>query len=488
MFLGIDVGTTGIKALVVNEKGQVLKQYNSSLKLTVPKPGWAEQDPDDWLKAVMELLKEVSKEYDIKSISFSGQMHSLVMLDKNDQVLRNAILWCDQRTTAQCQKATERIGGEQSVIRLIANPILEGFTLGKILWVKENEPQIYHQVKRVMMPKDYICMKLGGEYGTDYSDASGTAYLNVYDSSWSQEIFEQLNIDPSILPPVFESQKVRGILKADLAQELGWKDTLIVSGGADNAVAAYGIGISKPGDTMVSIGTSGTVLTATEKGEPDFDGKIHFFHHVLPGQKYYMGVMLSAAHSLNWVLKTFDIQWTFEDLEKKIAQIKPGSGGVLFLPYLNGERTPLRDPNARGVLFGLSSKTTSEEVIRAVIEGVTFGLRDSFELIKEKTEIKTIRAVGGGAKNKTWCSIIADNLKMPISVPENDEGGAYGAAMLAAKGAGIQEEELANWVQINETIQPNPENYKIYDQLYEQFKALYSDLKERFKTIAKITE
>lgn len=488
MFLGVDVGTTGIKALVVNDKGNVLNQYNRSLELDVPKPGWAQQDPDEWLKAVLEILREVSKDYKIKSISFSGQMHSLVMLDKDDQVLRKAILWCDQRTTSQCKQATQQIGGEQAVIGLIANPILEGFTLGKILWVKENEPETFKKMKKVMMPKDYICMKLGGEYGTDYSDASGTAYFNVHDSRWSQEILEHMSIDQTILPPVFESQSVRGMLRADLAKELGWKDTLIVSGGADNAVAAYGIGISEPGDTMVSIGTSGTVLTATEKGEPDFDGKIHFFNHVLPGQKYYMGVMLSAAHSLNWFIKTFDINWTFEELEKKISHIKPGAGGLLFLPYLNGERTPLRDPNARGVLFGLSSKTTAEEVIRAVIEGVTFGLRDSFELIKDKTEVKTIRAVGGGAKNKIWCSIIADNLKMPISIPENDEGGAYGAAMLAAKGAGIKEEELSTWVKIKETIQPNPENYQIYDKLYEQFKGLYTDLKERFTEVVKLTE
>lgn len=488
MFLGIDVGTTGIKALVVNDKGEVLNQYARSLEMSVPKPGWAQQEPADWLKAVLEILRDVSKDHHITSISFSGQMHSLVMLDKEDQVLRKAILWCDQRTTSQCKQATQKIGGEEAVIGLIANPILEGFTLGKLLWVKENEPEVFNKIKKVMMPKDYICMKLGGEYGTDYSDASGTAYFNVHDSRWSHEILEQINLDPSILPPVFESQSVRGMLRADLAQELGWHDTLIVSGGADNAVAAYGIGISEPGDTMVSIGTSGTVLTATEKGEPDFDGKIHFFHHVLPGQKYYMGVMLSAAHSLNWFLREFDIDWSFQELEKKISQVQPGAGGLLFLPYLNGERTPLRDPNARGVLFGLSSKTTSEEVIRGVIEGVTFGLRDSFELIKNKTEIKTIRAVGGGAKNKAWCSIIADNVKMPVSIPKNDEGGAYGAAMLAAKGAGVEEQELSEWVKIKETIQPNPNHYEIYDKLYEQFKKLSSDLKERFEQVSKLTE
>lgn len=488
MFLGIDVGTTGIKALVVNGNGQVMDQYHRRLELRVPKPGWAEQEPEDWLKAVLDILKEVAKVYQIQSISFSGQMHSLVMLDQDDQVLRKAILWCDQRTTVPCKEATDKIGGEQVVIGLIANPILEGFTLGKILWVKENEPEHYQRIKKVMMPKDYICLKLGGEYGTDYSDASGTAYFNVHESRWSNDLLDMLNIPPTILPPVFESHSVRGVLRKDLAKALGWNNTLIVSGGADNAVAAYGIGISKPGDTMVSIGTSGTVLTATEKGEPDFDGKIHFFHHVLPGQKYYMGVMLSAAHSLNWFLKTFDIRWSFEDLEKKISQIKPGAGGLLFLPYLNGERTPLRDPNARGVLFGMSSKTTTEEVIRAVIEGVTFGLRDSFELIKDKTQVKTIRVVGGGAKNKVWCSIIADNLKMPISVPENDEGGAYGAAMLAAKGAGIKEKELSDWVKIKEIVQPNSSNYEIYDKLYEQFKNLYSDLKERFEEVAKLTE
>ncbi len=487
MFLGIDTGTTGIKGMVVNERGEVLNQFTSPLNLIVPKAGWAEQNPNDWYEGVMKILKEVSRQYVIEAIGLSGQMHSLVLLDESESVLRNAILWCDQRTSDQCNRATQTLGGERHVIDLIANPILEGFTLGKLLWIKENEPHIYKKIDKIMMPKDYICMKLGGEFGTDYSDASGTAYFDVKNSRWSDEILQGLNINPQHLPPVFDSHKIRGRLKKELADEFHWNDTLIVSGGADNAVAAYGIGISKPGDTMISIGTSGTVLTATNETEPDMDGKLHLFSHVLPSQKYYMGVMLSAAHSLNWFLKEFHIDWTYDQLESVIAGVKPGANGLLFLPYLNGERTPIRDPNARGVLFGISSKTTREDVIRSVIEGVTFGLRDSFELIKQKTEIKTIRVVGGGAKNKTWCSIIADNIKMPIEIPEIDEGGAYGAAMLAAKGKGLDQKSLSKWVKVRETVQPDASKFEQYDKFHKQYKGLYTDLKDRFKKISEIS-
>ncbi|HOO31533.1 MAG TPA: xylulokinase [Thermotogota bacterium] len=486
MFLGIDVGTTGIKGLVVDRNGNVLNGYTHPLELSIPYAGWAEQNPEDWFDGVIAILKRVAEDYRIDGIGFSGQMHSLVCLDKEGKILRNAILWCDQRTTVQCREATEKMGGEEAVIEAISNPILEGFTLGKILWIKENEPEIYREIDKIMLPKDYICMKLGGSFGIDYSDASGTALFDVSEGLWNLNIIETLEIDEKILPPVFDSHAKRGLLKEELTRQFGWKETYLVSGGADNAVAAYGIGIAKPGDTMVSIGTSGTVLTATEETEPDFVGGVHLFRHVIPSQRYYMGVMLSAAHSLNWAIKNFGITDDFTILEGQIKTVNPGSDGLLFLPYLNGERTPHRDPDARAVLFGISSKTTRAEIARAVIEGVTFGLRDSFELIKTKTKITNIRIVGGGAKNRTWCTILADNFKLPVSIPENDEGGAYGAAMLAAKADGISDEEIASWISLKETIEPNPENYARYDVIYEQFKGLYRDLKERFKTVSQL--
>lgn len=486
MFLGIDVGTTGIKGLVVNKNGKVLNNFTHPLELKVPYSGWAEQNPEDWLEGVLTILKEVAKEYKIEGIGFSGQMHSLVCLDKEEKILRDAILWCDQRTTKQCRVATEKMGGEKAVIEAISNPILEGFTLGKILWIKENEPEIYNNIEKILLPKDYICLKLGGTFGMDYSDASGTAMFDIAEGLWNLDIIETLDLNEKMLPPVLDSHAKRGLLKKELAEELGWEETYLVSGGADNAVAAYGIGIAKPGDTMISIGTSGTVVTATEETEPDFEGGVHLFRHVIPNQSYYMGVMLSAAHSLNWTIKNFGITDDFITLEKKIKEIKPGADGLLFLPYLNGERTPHRDPDARGVLFRISSKTTQAEIVRAVIEGVTFGLRDSFELIKAKTMITNIRVVGGGAKNRTWCSILADNFKLPVSIPENDEGGAYGAAMLAAKASGISDEKIASWVKIRETIEPNPENFKKYDVIYEQFRGLYRDLKGRFKTVGQL--
>ena len=488
MFLGLDIGTTGIKGLVVDDNGKLMKSYNYPLEMQVPKPGWAEQHPDTWYEGVMSILGKCSKEYTIQGIGFSGQMHSLVLLDEKDRVLRDAILWCDQRTTAQCRYATEQLNGEREVIDLISNPILEGFTLGKLLWVRENEPDLYRRIAKIMLPKDYICYKLTGSFGIDFSDASGTAFFDVVSGQWSDPILDRLDINRATLPPVYQSNETRGTLKKEIADKLGWPETAVVSGGADNAVAAYGIGIKDTGDTMVSIGTSGTVFTVTDSQEPDYEGKLHLFRHVTEGRKYYMGVMLSAAHSLNWMMKQLRMENDFSEIENQLKAVSPGAGGLLFLPYLNGERTPHRDPNARGVLFGLSSKTTRAEIIRAVIEGVTFGLRDSFELIREKTGVKAIRVVGGGAKNREWCRILANNFKSSILIPEVDEGGAYGAAMLAAKGTGLKEEALDNWVKIKESIEPDTSQYGIYDSLYNEFQGLYRDLRERFSSVHDLFE
>jgi xylulokinase len=484
-YLGIDVGTTSIKGLVVDENGKLLDNYSYPLKMNIPKPGWAEQDPNKWWEGVLEILKNVSLKHIISAIGFSGQMHSLVCLDKNYEVIRPAILWCDQRTTPQCKKATELLGGEKKVIEKLGNPFLEGFTFPKILWVKENEPENFKKLKKIVLPKDYIIFKLTGNLGIDFSDASGTACFNIRKNTWDKELFEKFGIDISIMPDIYSSYDNRGELKQELTSQFGWQNCKIISGGADNSAAAFGIGISRKGESMVSIGTSGTVLTITENKKPDLEGKIHYFNHVLQNEYYYMGVMLSAANTLNWVRDNFFPNANWDDIEERINKSKPGSNGIIFLPYLNGERTPHRDPNARGVIFGLSSINTENDVLRATMEGITFGLRDSFELIKQKTEIKDMRIVGGGAKNKTWVKLVAANFKMPIKIPQIDEGGAYGASMLAALGNGQNLEQVLNWVKIKETVEPDSTLFEVYDELYEIYKNLYFSLKENFIEVAK---
>lgn len=485
-YLGIDIGTTAIKALVVSENGELLDSYSKSLKMEVPKPGWAEQDPEMWWEGAYEILKKVSKKHQINAIGFSGQMHSLVTLDKDYKVIRPAILWCDQRTTLQCKEATEVFAGEKNVISRLGNPILEGFTFPKILWIKENESENFKKINKILLPKDYIIFKLTGNIGIDYSDASGTACFNVIMNSWDKEIFDKFDIDMKILPELYSSYAIRGELKGSLKRELGWKEVKVVSGGADNAAAAFGIGISGIGESMVSIGTSGTVLTITDKKEPDLDGKIHYFKHVIEDRYYYMGVMLSSAHSLNWVKENFFPNMNWIEIEKRINQSKPGSNGIVFLPYLNGERTPHRDPNARGVFFGISSLNNENDILRATMEGITFGLRDSYELIREKTTIKDMRIVGGGAKNKTWAKMVATNFKMPVKVPEIDEGGAYGAAMLAALGDSQKVEDVLKWRKFREIIEPDYNAICVYDDIYNIYKNLYVSLKQNFKQLAKI--
>ena len=298
-------------------------------------------------------------------------------------------------------------------------------------------------------------------------------------------MLEKFGIDINIMPDIYASYETRGQLRPELKSQLGWTNCKIVSGGADNAAAAFGIGISRKGESMVSIGTSGTVLTITDNKKPDLEGKIHYFNHVLENEYYYMGVMLSAANTLNWVRNNFFPHSNWDEIEERINKSVPGANGIIFLPYLNGERTPHRDPNARGVIFGLSSINSENDVLRATMEGITFGLRDSFELIKQKTEINDMRIVGGGAKNKTWIRLVAANFKMPIKIPQIDEGGAYGASMLAALGNGQKLDQVLSWVKIKEIIEPEPQLFEIYDELYEIYKNLYFSLKENFIEVAR---
>lgn len=482
-YIGIDVGTTGIKALVVDEFGKILDDFNVPLKVHTPKPAWSEQNPKDWWDGVSQILKDVSEKYKINSIGLSGQMHSLVVLNEKGEIIRPAILWSDQRTTKECKRATELLGGEKLAISMVGNPILEGFTLGKILWLMENEPENFKKIKHVMLPKDYIAYMLTGEMGTEWSDASGTACYDVKGREWNDKILNVFGIDASVFPKIYKSYSVIGKLKEKIANDLGWKDVDVVCGGADNAVSALGIGVLKPGDCMVSIGTSGTVLGVTSSTEPDLDGKLHYFNHVIDKTSYYMGVMLSATSSFDWARSLIAKNDTLPKIEEMIKNSPAGSRGIIFLPYLNGERTPHRDPYARGVIFGISLLSEKEDILRGVIEGITFGLRDSFELIKKKIDVKHVRITGGGSNNKEWVKIIATNFSIPIEIPEINEGGAYGAAMLAAVGAGKHFDEVSKWIKIKETITPYEDSVNFYDKWYVEYKKLYDDLKERFKEI-----
>ena len=483
-FLGIDVGTTGIKALVVSDAGEVVGRYAVPLKMQIPRPAWAEQDPETWKNGVIDILRKVAGDFCIGAIGFSGQMHSLVTLDGKDDIIRPAILWCDQRTTKQCLEATEILGGEREVIRIIGNPILEGFTLPKILWIRDEEPDHYSRIRKIVLPKDYIVYSLTGSFGTEPSDASGTACYDVTRKEWAIKMLERVGVSSNILPTEFSSSDRRGALHPKLSEELGWNEVPVVSGGADNASAALGVSMTKNGDAMVSLGTSGTVVVLTESKQPDEQGKIHYFRHVLPELSYYMGVMLSAANSINWMRNQFFADHSWQEIEKIIATTPAGSNGVIFLPYLQGERTPHRDPHARGVFFGISSANDRNDLLRSVFEGITFGLRESFELIKAKTTISSMRVVGGGAKNSTWSQMIADNFMMPVQIPAIDEGGAFGAAMLAAIGSGIPLAEVSSWVTVESCIDPSPDTAQVYERVFEQYKSLYWDLKQRFKEAA----
>jgi xylulokinase len=486
VFLGIDVGTTGIKALAVGESGKAAWSAAHPLSMLTPHPAWAEQDPESWWEGVIAILRKIPPDLKIERIGLSGQMHTLVPLDSEGKVIRNAILWCDQRTSLECASATERLGGEERAIGYTGNPIYPGFTMPKILWIRNNEPENYKRIATCLIAKDFIAWRLTGEFGAEPSDAAGSAMFDVVNARWNEKLLDILDIDKNFLPPVFGSSQVRGKLRRELVFSDSLADTEVVSGGADNAVAALGLGICEPGDCMISIGTSGTVLGVTENKTPDMTGKLHFFNHVLPGTSYYMGVMLAAAASQNWFKEKMGPNMSWAEVERGIEATPIGADGLLWLPYLQGERTPHRNPNARGVLFGVSTMTDEHRVFRAVMEGITYGLRDSYELLKGMTRIKRVLVVGGGAKNAVWRKMLAANMKSPINVPIIDEGGAYGAAMLAALGGGMKLSDVKSWVKTGEATEPNADEYAKYDAVYAEFKALYVDLKDRFDAVAEL--
>jgi len=477
MFIALDVGTSSIKGLVVDEKGRLIAKTSKNLNIISKKPGWSEQSPSIWWKITKEIIKNFSR-FNPKAIATTGQMHSLVVLDKEGEELYNAILWNDQRTKKEVEYATEKLGGIENILEVLGNPILTGFTLPKLLWIKNNFPEIYAKIAKIMLAKDYINYKLTGKYVTEYSDASGTAIYNIKSKNWSREIIEEFKINPDILPNIIRSNEIIGTIKPDVAKELGISpETIIISGGADNACAALGIGVINE-ETMVSLGTSGTVLKPIKVGKPDVS--IHLFEHVIPNTMYYMGVMLSATYSFDWFRKRF-VTEDLEAINNEIEEVPLGSNGVLFLPYLNGERTPYNDPKAKGILFGLSSFNSKWDIIKAIYEGVAFGLKDSVELIKKLgVEINKVTITGGGSNSKIWVKIIADVIGKDIIYPYVNEGAAYGAAMLAYSGySGKRLEEISkNWVNYIKEIKCDISNSKKYEEIYVKYKKLYIKTKD----------
>lgn len=492
-FIGIDSSTTATKALLMDETGTVIGVASGEYPYETPKPLWSQQEPDLWWQATIKSISQVIRESgiaaeDIKGVGLTGQMHGLVLLDKNGEVLRPAILWNDQRTQAQCDEIRRRLGKE-NLIQITGNDALTGFTAPKILWVQQEEPEIYARGAHILLPKDYVRLKLTGGYAMDRADGAGTILFDVRERTWSPEVLAALNIDPSWLPETFEGTAVTGTITPEAAALTGLAvGTPVMAGGGDQAAGAVGTGAVVEGVVSLSLGTSGVVFAATDTPVIEKNGRLHAFCHAVPGKWHLMGVMLSAAGSLRWFRDTFAPDQDFGDLVAAAADIPVGADGLLFLPYLTGERTPHPDPLARGAFVGLTVRHGLPHMTRAVIEGVSFGLRDSFELMKESglANINQVRISGGGGKSPLWRQILADVFNAEIVTVNTAEGAAYGAALLAATGAGVfnsVEEACASIIQITDRTAPG-ENVAAYEKLYPLYQALYPALKDTFAAIA----
>jgi xylulokinase len=493
--LGLDLGTSGLKGILVNKEGHIVDEASSEYPLLTPARGHSEQDPKEWLRAAKEVMKAIfqstadAKEK-LEGISFSGQMHSLVLLNEEDEVLRPAILWNDVRTTKQCEQISEKLG--KTLIDITKNKALEGFTLPKLLWVKENEPKVWEQVSQFLLPKDYLGFCLTGNKQMEYSDAAGTLLLDVESREWSQEILSTFNIDSSITPKLVQSHDKIGVVSATLAEELGLAHEVpVFSGGADNPCAAVGAGIVRADQGMASIGTSGVFLSYEETGDKEYNGHLHYFNHVIPNGFYTMGVTLAAGSSLNWFKKTFAPDESFEELLSGVKNIKPGADGLLFAPYISGERTPYTDSNIRGTFLGMDIAHTRDHFARAVLEGITFSLRDSLELMRthSNTDFAQIVSVGGGAKNPDWLQMQADIFNTPVVTLETEQGPAMGAAMIAAVGAKWYDsfEECSKvFVKYKKEVQPNPNTVKTYEKVYANYQEVYPTIKELSHKLAMI--
>jgi xylulokinase len=469
--VGLDVGTTGVKAVAVDADGTVLAVAERGYPLSTPRPGWSEQDPEDWWRASETVLAEVSAGRDVAGIGLSGQMHGLVVLDDDERVLRPAILWNDQRTSAECAAIEEQIGLDR-LIGLTGNRALPGFTAPKLLWLRANEPETHARVRRICLPKDYVRLRLTGAWAIDVADASGTLLLDVAGRRWSEDVLAELEISEAWLPPVLESPAVSGETRDGVP---------VAAGAGDCASAALGVGVDRPGPVSVVLGTSGVVFAALPTYRPDERARVHVFCHAVPGAWHAMGVMLSAAGSLQWLHDAVAPDVPFDRLLEEAARWEPGAEGVLFLPYLQGERTPHADPDARGAFVGLQLRHDRGALVRAVLEGVAFGLRDSLDLLRALgVDATRARISGGGARSDLWLRICAAVLGIPIERTVVEEGSAFGAALLGGVASGVfadVEEAVARTVRTLDLVEPDPAWVDVYAELHTRYAALYPALR-----------
>lgn len=483
-FIGIDIGTTSVKILAIDELGEIIKTITREYPIYFPQPMWSEQNPEDWwnqtLNGLDELFNVLDKE-EVKSIALSGQMHGLVILDDEDRVIRPAILWNDQRTEKQCYYLNNEIGKEK-ISNWTGNIALTGFTAPKILWLKENEIDNFNRIKKIMLPKDYLAYKLSGEFATDMSDASGTLYLDVRNRKWSEDMLDVLGISIEQLPKLYESFQVIGNIREEIAQRLGLSnDVKVVIGGGDQAVAAVGGGIVGENSCSVSLGTSGVIFANSKNFIADDNNRLHSFCNA-NGRYHIMGVTLAAAASLKWWVENIN-KSSFNELldEAKGADIH---NNIFFLPYLIGERTPHNDPNARGVFMGMDITTERKDMTRAILEGVAFSLRDTFEIMKDMgMDISEITLNGGGARSDLWCQIMADVLNVKVNKVNSADGPAYGAAILSAVGYGLfdsVDKACNTFIKTTNTIEPNEVQVLVYNEKYNKFKKLYPGVKSLF--------
>ena len=501
--IGIDLGTSGTKTVLFDQTGKVIASHTIEYPLYQPQNGYAEQDPADWREAAFATVRAVMDKSgvsasDVKGIGLSGQMHGLVMLDEKGEVLRRSIIWCDQRTAAECEEITAKVGAER-LIEITANPALTGFTASKILWVRNHEPAIYAKCRHILLPKDYVRYCLTGEFATEVSDASGMQLLDIPKRQWSEEVLEKLDIDKSLLAKVYESPEVTGTLTADAAAKCGLQAGIIVVGGAgDNAAAAVGTGVVKDGRAFTTIGTSGVVFAHTSGITIDPKGRVHTFCCAVPGAWHVMGVTQGAGLSLKWFRDQFC------DTEKSTARLMGvdeyylmdkaalaspiGANKLLYLPYLMGERTPHLDPNARGVFFGLSGMHTKRDMLRAVMEGVTYSLRDCVEVCREMgVNVSDMMACGGGGSSPVWRQMLADLYGCPVKTADSKEGPALGVAILAMVGAGLYASvpEACDAIIHTANVQePAAENVPEYEKYYQMYRRIYPALKEQFAALA----
>lgn len=503
IYLGIDIGTSGTKTLAVREDGFILASATQEYPISSPHPGWSEQNPEDWWNAAVETVQAVLHQgkvdpKNVAGIGLSGQMHGSVFLNREHQVIRPALLWNDQRTTRECEEIEAKAGGRAALIEMVANPALTGFTAPKILWLRNNEPHNYEQLAQVLLPKDYIRFRLTGEFATEVSDASGTLLLDVRNRCWSQSLLTRLQIDPALLPKVYESEEVSGTLHTSAAQRLGLPVGVpVVGGGGDQAAGAVGNGIVSRGVISATMGTSGVVFAHSDEVQIDPDGRLHTFCHAVRGKWHVMGCVLSAGGSLQWYRNQLGQPESsvagamkldpYEILAAEAAQAPAGSEGLFFLPYLTGERSPINDPYARGAWIGLTWRHGRPHLIRSVMEGATYAMRDCLEVTKEmQIPVGEIRVSGGGARSPFWKQLQADIYGQPVVTINTEQGPAFGVALLAAAGTGAYKdvvEACEATIQVVSKTEPDDKALATYNRGFPLHRQLYQSLKSDFRAL-----